>query len=347
MLSLGIVEERLAPLSPRSVQNWQDPTSSQALALQWLKTDVDASILYSDRQLAQKYALATFFYATNGSEWMTSDETSTSRQSFSSWLDLASSECEWFGVECNANEYVRVLRMDGVGLTGSLPSELDLLVDSLEEVYFNNNQLSSSIPTTIGLLTGLRRLQLSQNNLLGSLPPEVGTMRSLRLLSVKNNQLTGEIPIELGMMSTLVSLDLGRNRFVGNIPTQMGLMTSLQFLYFSGNNLSGPIPDELGNLASLRTVVFKENDFTGLVPLGLCGTEQLISDCFAEVACDCCTECCRDGQGCFDNIMLPTTSPSAPVSVGSPFPTSIATVPTTSEATIQPTDDENEESGMF
>jgi hypothetical protein len=74
----------------------EDPSTPQGLAYRWLLDTDEAQIdpcTYATVQ--QRYALATFYYSTNGDDW-TND---------AGWLTGAN-ECMWFGVTCTGNDTV-------------------------------------------------------------------------------------------------------------------------------------------------------------------------------------------------------------------------------------------------
>ncbi|KAI5071116.1 hypothetical protein GOP47_0013367 [Adiantum capillus-veneris] len=62
------------------------------------------------------------------------------------------------------------------------------------------------------------------NNLTGSMPHSLGNSTKLIKLSMANNQLSGEIPEEWGNLYNLKELDLSRNHLMGKIPASMGQM---------------------------------------------------------------------------------------------------------------------------
>ena len=66
------------------------------------------------------------------------------------------------------------------------------------KVELDEKGLNGSLPTALGVLTGLEALSLSGNGLRGTIPAELGGLASLKDLSIDNNQLTGGIPVELG-----------------------------------------------------------------------------------------------------------------------------------------------------
>lgn len=309
---------RLAPLSPGSLTAWSDPTTPQSRALAWLRGDQTADS-YSNRQLVQRYSLATLYYSTDGPGWNTGSSGST-------WLVPSVNECSWPGVECMTSvDDIRVLRLTGAGLSGTLPPEFNLLSDTLEELYLNSNEINGTLPTTFGSLSNLRRLQLTGNKLVGNIPSQLESLHFLRLLSLKNNQFTGTLPPALGRLSSLVSMDLGKNDLVGTIPSEFGDLPAIESIYLTDNSLSGDVPVELENLTSLKTLVVKGNDLVGIMPTGLCDLNELVSDCLDAISCDCCTECCADGGSCSANTIAPTSSPTSLA-----IPTSNA--PTTSSA---------------
>jgi Leucine rich repeat len=198
---LETVLARVATLSPGSVSSWSNPNTPQSRALAWLTNDPQVATAYSDRQLLQRYFLATFYYSTNGAGWNVGNE--------GSWLDVSTNECGWSGVECATNSNsgdIRVIRLIRRSLAGELPPEIDLLSDTLEEVYLNSNYINGTIPATISRLTNLRRLNIPANLLVGTIPSQMGDMQALEVLSMKNNKLTGTIPVAFGRLTSLGKL---------------------------------------------------------------------------------------------------------------------------------------------
>ena len=81
----------------------------------------------SDERLIQRYALVTFYYATNGEDW---------KSSFL-WLTSAD-ECIWFtssksNTICDKDGRIVELDLRENNLLGSLPAEISLLSDTLGE----------------------------------------------------------------------------------------------------------------------------------------------------------------------------------------------------------------------
>ena len=173
---------------------------------------------------------------------------------------------EWDGVTvAGFPERVTGLRLEGYGLTGTIPSRLGGLT-GLTGLWLDDNQLTGSIPAELGLLANLEWLYLTSNRLTGSIPAELGGLSNLRGLHLSSNQLTGTIPSELGGLAGLEWMDLSSNEFGGVIPVEFGGLAKLGVLSLSYNQLGGSIPAELGGLANLKWLYLSSNRLTGSIP---------------------------------------------------------------------------------
>jgi hypothetical protein len=202
-------------------------------------------------------ALVAFFNATDGPNWRDS----------SNWLTDAPIE-EWYGVSTDGDGRVTYLLLEGNQLTGAIPTVLGDLVN-LEKLDLSGNHLTGAIPTVLGDLVSLARLDLSGNQLTGAMPTGLGNLVNLEELDLSDNQLTRAIPAELGDLANLVGLDLSGNQLTGAIPTVLGDLVNLEKLDLSGNHLTGAIPTVLGDLVSLARLDLSGNQLTGAMPTGL------------------------------------------------------------------------------
>ncbi|KAJ3028531.1 UNVERIFIED_CONTAM: hypothetical protein HDU68_001464 [Siphonaria sp. JEL0065] len=125
---------------------------------------------------------------------------------------------------------------------------------------------SCQLPSQIGLLINLVRLDLYAANITGSIPKELGNLANLEFLSLNNNHFSGAIPSELGKLSKLTYLNLGVNVLTSLIPKEIGNLAQLQVINLSQNELSGTIPPELGNLAKLMNMQLNYNFLSGAIP---------------------------------------------------------------------------------
>ncbi len=88
------------------------------------------------------------------------------------------------------------------------------------------------------------------NNLNGELPSELGGLAKLERLNLPLNRLNGEIPSGLGNLSSLEELILIGNALSGEIPVELGGLLNLEKLYLSvGSQFTGCIPSTLRNVA--------------------------------------------------------------------------------------------------
>ena len=91
---------------------------------------------------------------------------------------------------------LRVLRLTGIGLTGSLPEQWgDEMNDSLVDLDLELNRLIGSVPSTYGNLRNLQFLKLGGNQLSGAIPVELGQLRNLQELWLSSNDLSGNVPL--------------------------------------------------------------------------------------------------------------------------------------------------------
>jgi Leucine-rich repeat (LRR) protein len=135
-------------------------------------------------------------------------------------------------------------------LTGPLPDFTRL--GALGFANFEGNQLSGSIPASIGVLTNVIYARFGGNAFTGTLPREIGNLINVEYVDVSANSIEGPIPTELGALKKAYSLSLYGNRFTGTIPPQIGDMSSLQFLDLSFNALRGPVPAAITKLTKLE-----------------------------------------------------------------------------------------------
>ena len=309
------VEASFVALLPQYTRDaLEDVESPQFRSLRWLLEDHPPEVLtnYTDYRKLQRFALASFYYATNGQGW-------DFRQF---WLTLED-ECLWWSYlqlststshrgksVCNQKGEYSFLLMDENRLIGTIVPELALL-SSLQEIslvadnFFVNDKatelLVGSIPSEIGLLTNLQllavgknwlsspipselgqlsnslhTLSLLENAITGPLPSEIGLLFLLSNLIVYSNQLTQILPSELGMLSSsLVRLDANQNQFTGSLPTSLGRLTELVALKLQENAFSGSIPSEIGLLKPLSVLHLQENRLVGFIPPDFGNMNQL------------------------------------------------------------------------
>jgi hypothetical protein len=271
----------------------EDPDSPQSQALQWLSTSANDGVS-TDVGFLQRYALATFYYSTNGDRWK--DKTAwMSTTNECSWISSASS----LDVCDNSGRYLS-LHLQENNLDGTIPSELAILSSSLNIINLRANQISGKVPSALQVLVELQTLDLSSNSLDGTIPQELFDMTNLRLLSLFENNLVSTLPSQVAQLTRLELLDVGANQLTGSLPSTLGQLTRLTGLSVIDNSFTGTLPQELSNAKSLQLLYVDSNDLIAPLPTDICllNLEEFWSDC-EKIQCVCCTTCCSDGFGCF------------------------------------------------
>ena len=168
-------------------------------------------------------------------------------QDFVQIPERRTSVCSWPGVVCGkadalAQSRIKELRL-GAALAhaGTLPTEIGRL-DSLRVLQVHRNSLSGTLPSTLGVLTGLTDLWLGANAFSGTLPTELARLSQMVEMQVHKNSISGFLPATLAVLPLLSQTQLHRNALSGTLPTQLGQMTWLQRIDISENRLSGTFP---------------------------------------------------------------------------------------------------------
>lgn len=173
----------------------------------------------------ERAALVDLYRATDGPGW--TDHTG--------W-DETDDFCTWYGVTCEDGHV----------------TELDL----------HSNELSGSVPDSIGDLTGLTYLGLFDNQL-DAVPQTIGNLTNLTVLFLHENQLTS-VPETIGNLTRLTRLELGENQLT-SVPETVGNLTDLDILYLEYNQLAS-VPESIGNLTSLTELNLSNNQHIASVP---------------------------------------------------------------------------------
>nr|XP_025654504.1 probable leucine-rich repeat receptor-like protein kinase At1g35710 isoform X2 [Arachis hypogaea] len=176
---------------------------------------------------------------------------------------------------------LEILDLGGlVGLSGTIPQTLGMHLQKLQKLYLYGNNLTGSIPESIGTLplslgnlTNLVELDLHENSINGHIPNSIGQMQNLEKLDLSSNLLNGRIPSSLSNLTSISLLYLDTNNLEGTIPfpSRNGgeNMHSLGFLRLNDNNLSGNLPFNFGQLVSLQRVSLSNNKLEGALPSSL------------------------------------------------------------------------------
>mmetsp|Transcript_6735 Transcript_6735/g.15325 ORF Transcript_6735/g.15325 Transcript_6735/m.15325 type:complete len:868 (-) Transcript_6735:193-2796(-) len=234
-----------------------NPHTPQSKALEWSKNDMKIYNVEVASRVAQRYALATLYYSTNGTGWQTN----------TNWGN--GHECEWYGVGCEVGENnavsVTYIDINSNHLDGSIPPEIGYIT-SLEQIHLWGNNLVGSIPSTLSQLVNLHTLYLDRNRLDGEMGDTFNLLKNLKHLDVSGNKLRGHIPHGLGSLTSLRDLRLSNNFLSSTFPISLISLSNLQTLLLDSNAISGSLPSLVGEMRSLVTIRIHENDLKGKLP---------------------------------------------------------------------------------
>ncbi|KAA3462692.1 receptor protein kinase-like protein ZAR1 [Gossypium australe] len=191
---------------------------------------------------------------------------------FADWNENDATPCRWSGISCmNITGFpdprVVGIAVSGKNLRGYIPSELGTLI-YLRRLNLHNNNFYGSIPDQLFNATSLHSLFLYGNNLSGSLPPLICNLPMLQNLDLSNNSLSGSLPENLKNCKQLQRLILAQNKFSGQIPGGIWPeMENLVQLDLSSNEFNESIPSTIGELNSLSTTLnLSYNHLSGKLP---------------------------------------------------------------------------------
>uniref|UniRef100_A0A2P2JI85 non-specific serine/threonine protein kinase n=1 Tax=Rhizophora mucronata TaxID=61149 RepID=A0A2P2JI85_RHIMU len=160
-------------------------------------------------------------------------------------------------------------------LSGTIPPQLFSSNMKLIHVLFDSNNLSGSIPSTLGLVTTLEVVRLDRNSLTGTIPSSLNNLSSVSELILSNNKFSGPVPNVSGL-TVLNYLDMSNNGFdASDFPPWLSTLQSLTTLMMECTHLQGQVPSSLFSLSNLQTVVLRNNFLSGSLDIGSSPSEQL------------------------------------------------------------------------
>lgn len=112
-------------------------------------------------------------------------------------------------------------------VNGSLPESLFSQNTEIQSFIAYGNQLTGSLPSSIGQLRNLVKLQLHENAFASTLPNELFSDTALQELRLDKNALEGTVSTLLGDLVNLVDLRIGENLFTGTLPAEIAKLSNL------------------------------------------------------------------------------------------------------------------------
>lgn len=196
---------------------------------------------------SERDTLSKIFEEAGGAFWVNS----------SNW-NTEAPICSWEGVACEDGdredaEGVTSIRLDGNGLSGTLPSEVWTLPALRSLSLGKNPNLVIEFDGLGNVAKTLESLYLTESGLKSL--DGISAATGLKELHITGNKIKGTFPEELFALSnTLESLYMADNLFYGSLPTKLGKMTNLRSFYAVGNDFLSTIPSEIGRLRYLQVL---------------------------------------------------------------------------------------------
>ncbi|KAH6797826.1 hypothetical protein C2S52_022380 [Perilla frutescens var. hirtella] len=187
-----------------------------------------------------------------------------------SWNAGSSNHCSWFGVSCNSDFRVSMLKIGGNlsrSPSCSIKSEPALHGFGIARKCSDQSEIGGTLSAVIGKFKYLRVLSLPFNKIGGEIPVEIWGLRSLEVLDLEGNGMYGHLSsFGFSGLRKLRVLNLASNRIFGKFPPSLSECKSLRILNLAGNRINDVIPGFVGGFGKLRVVNLSFNRLVGYVP---------------------------------------------------------------------------------
>lgn len=141
----------------------------------------------------------------------------------------------------------------------------------------DHDQLTGSIPESLGNLDDLRFLNLTNHEIGGILPESLLQLNKLESLSLFGNNFEGEWYTAdfWSAFPKMEVLYMGRDELTGSITPEIAGMPELRVLQLMHTQLSGTLPSELSLLTDVSRLAIQAPDITGKWPSGASDLQNL------------------------------------------------------------------------
>lgn len=233
----------------------------QTQAFEWVTNN---TVPMSKQRLAQRYALACFYLATNGvaNQWSPQEDTRKWLADISWMVD--EDECTWYGVTCSVSfdqemEFTTTATVRGASKPG------DKVVTAIQ---LASNQLSGSLPPELVLLQGLQTLDLFRNSITHDHEEDdwLGQMTSLKSLFYGQTNFVSNqgVPSSISKLTKLEEYDCSYAKFKGPLAGEtFAALSNLNYATMSGNSFGSSVPTELVSLPDLEFLYLQDTMLTG------------------------------------------------------------------------------------
>ncbi|ATS50174.1 HpaF protein [Xanthomonas citri pv. fuscans CFBP 6996] len=176
----------------------------------------------------------------------------------------------------------RLPRLNTLVLTGmpleELPADLGRM-QRLRRLILNYGHYER-LPASVTQLGQLTKLSISSSSHLRELPENIGIMQGLRALEVSSNSKLEQLPGSITQLGRLEELDLSSNSRLVQLPEDISQMRGLTKLSLKHCAALRQLPDSVGDLAQLQLLDLR---YTGLQTLPQC-LARLPATCEIKVA---------------------------------------------------------------
>ena len=247
----------------------EDPRVRNETYMELMAMDDRRDFGWSEEELLERYALAIFYFASDGPNWVRTDN----------WLSERHI-CHWHSDAnrgaCDRNKFKRLVFFENK-VSGRIPRELALLSTHLEEVSLQGSathRLSGTLPVELGLLSNLYEFRLNGNDITGPIPRSYSRLTELEVFDVSVNNLSGSMEFLEGGMYGLVVLNVAQNLIGGTIPDALSKSTNLEALFIQNNRMEGALPKTISSLGRLKLLKAAQNKLTE-IPMEIGGLRSL------------------------------------------------------------------------
>ncbi|KAK9993344.1 hypothetical protein SO802_023047 [Lithocarpus litseifolius] len=176
--------------------------------------------------------------------------------------------------ESHLSSHLKYLSVGSTGFYGEIPTSIGN-INSLERLDFADCNLSGLVPPSLGNLSMLTHLYLSGNHFKGQLPFSFSNLTKLTHLNIFSFNLSSASWSWLSELNKILYLSLGRNNLTGDVPHFLANFTQLTFLDLGSNLFTGHMPFWVMNLTKLNYLDLSENMLQGSIPSSISQLENL------------------------------------------------------------------------
>eukprot|EP00978_Attheya_sp_CCMP212_P012678 scaffold31717_cov56-Attheya_sp.AAC.2 len=171
-----VLELKLRLGETEESSNFDVLCSPHDLALTWM-TDRDTLQPTQAAKIFQRFAVAHFYFVTNIASTRLS--VLSGQGNDTPWLMTDESECGWFGISCDKDNFITAIKLSEEQLMGQIPNELLVLLPYLRILDLSANELNAMIPLSLYSSPRLEYLNLAENQLSGSIDETKWTTTNL------------------------------------------------------------------------------------------------------------------------------------------------------------------------